>query len=118
MSMTINTKTFTADSFGVNQVTYDGPAKTVTLKDDLSLKYTAPKPTSTYSGVARSASKLTRTGTLTGSLTPSGDSIIGVETSIPVGTAGADIDALVADFAAYAATSEFLALVKQGKISH
>lgn len=117
MSLQFGSLTYTSDSYGPSNVLYVGVAKTVSSKDDLNLSRIAPKPTPVFSGVARFQAKLTRTFTLTGSLTPSADAIIQVNVSVPVGAAGAAIDSLVADFAALVGDADFLAGVKAGKIS-
>lgn len=117
MSLVFNTKTYPADGFGVNVISYAGPARTVSLKDDLSMKRVLPKPTATFSGVGRTAAKLTRTMTLAGALTPTWDGIIEINVTLPVGTPDASADALVADAAALLATSSFLEMVKKQKIS-
>lgn len=117
MSLTFNTKTFTADSFNGSNVGYIGPAKTVSVKDDLRLAKTAAKPTAAYSGNARYEAKRTKTHTLTGAVTPTGDSIFRVETSTPVGISDADVDALCADISAFVNTADFKTAVKTGKVS-
>lgn len=118
MSWTFNTKVFTADGSTANSVLYAGPAQTVSLKDSLKLARTAPKPTSVFSGVARTQVKQTRTLTLTGALTPSHEAIIDCTVSIPVGYAGADVDALVNDFAAAVAHANFKTIVKNQLLTY
>lgn len=108
---------YTADSFGSNSIGYAGLAKTLSSKDDLVLKRTAPKPTSTFSGVSRTTSKLTRTMVLTGALQPLWDCILEVSAVIPVGAAAADVEAMRDDLAAFIATSEFLESLQSQKIS-
>lgn len=112
MSLTINAKSFTADGYAANATNYAGPAKTLSLKDDLRLAKTSPKATATFSGVARTQAKLSRTLTLTGALTPSHDVIMDLAVSVPVGAASADIDSAVNDFAAWVAHASFKTLVK------
>lgn len=118
MSLVFNAKTYTADSFNGNNVSYIGAAKTVTIKDDLRLARTAPKATSVYSGNGRTEAKLTRTHTLTGALTPSGDSIARLEFSLPVGVASADVDAICADLAALVGSADFKTHLKTQKINY
>lgn len=118
MALSFNTLTYTADSFNGNNVAYIGPDKTVSVKDDLRLARTAAKPTASYSGNGRTETKMTRTHTLTGSLTPTGDSIFRVEVSLPVGIASADVDALCADMGALVVTTDFKNHLKQQKISY
>lgn len=117
MSLTVNAKTYTADAFGSNSVGYIGPAKTASVKDDLILRRTAAKPTSTFSGVARAQAKLTRTLTLTGAKTPTWEAIADVLVSIPVGYTAADVDAICNDLGAWVASADFKSLLKQQKIN-
>lgn len=112
MSLTVNAKTYTGDSYSANAVGYAGPAKTLTTKDDLRVARVLAKPTSVFSGVARQSFKLTRTHTLTGALTTVGDSISEMSFSIPVGTAGADVDTICADLGAFIASAAFKTMVK------
>jgi hypothetical protein len=117
MSLTINAKTYTADSFQQNIVGYNGPAKTVSVKDDAKLYRTIPKPTAVFSGVGRTTAKLTRTLTLTGALTPSGEGIVEINVSVPVGTASADVDSLLNDMGAFLASATFKTHVKSQQIN-
>lgn len=117
MTISVNTKTYSADSFSTNSVRYIGPLKTVTVKDDYSLSRTAPKKTSVFSGVGRTSAKLTRTLTLTGALTPTGDGIVEINVSIPVGFASADVDALLNDTGAFLASATFKTHVKSQQIN-
>lgn len=117
MSLVFNTKTYNADSYGSNAVGYNGAAKTVSVKDDLVLRRTQPKPTSVFSGVGRTSAKLTRTVTLTGALTPSGDAILDVSVNIPVGMAAADVDSLLNDMGALVSSASFKTHVKSQQIS-
>lgn len=117
MSLTINAKTFTADSFGVNAVGYFGPAHTLTLKDDVRLGRVAPKPTTVFSGVGRTSAKLTRTLTLTSALTTTGDAILEISVSMPVGSASADVDAILNDMGSFLSSASFKTHVKGQQIS-
>lgn len=118
MSLTINAKTYTADSFGVNAVGYIGSLKTVSVKDDVSLKRTAPKPTAVFSGVGRTSAKLTRTLALTGALTPASDALVDISVSVPVGFTGADVDALLNDMGSFLASASFKTHVKAQQINY
>lgn len=118
MALTINAKTFTADSFQKDSVSYIGTGKTVTVKDDVRLARTAPKATGTFSGVGRAQAKMTRTLTLTAALTPTGDAICDINVSVPVGFAGADVDTMLNDMGAYLASASFKSLVKTQQISY
>lgn len=116
MSLTVNAKTYNSDSFQQNAVGYIGPLKTVSVKDDIVLKRVQPKPTPTFSGVGRTEAKLTRTLALTGALTPSGDGIVDINVSVPVGFTAADVDALLNDMGAYLASASFKSLVKSQQL--
>lgn len=118
MPLVFNTKTFTADSYNGNNVGYIGPGKTASVKDDLRLARTAAKATATFSGNSRVEAKLTRTHTLTGALTPTGDSIFRIEVSLPVGISSGDITALKADMAALVGTADFGTLMSAQKVSY
>jgi len=117
MSLTVNASTYTADSFGTSAVGYNGPAHTVSVKDDVRLSRTAPKPTTTFSGVGRTSAKLTRTLTLTGALTTTWDAILDIQVTVPVGASGANIDSLLNDMGAFLASASFKTHVKNQQIS-
>lgn len=118
MALSINTKSYTADSyFGANSIGYVGPANTSQLKDKYVLSRVYAKPTATFSGVVRSSGKLTRTVTLTGATTASGDSISEFSTSFPVGMASADIDAHLDDLGAFIASATYKTIVKNAQIA-
>lgn len=98
MTITVNTKTYTLDTNVTKDiVAYNGPAATFALKDGLTLKRTAPKPTTISEGFAKSEAKFTRSVAV-GALYK--DAIVYVGVSLPVGMAKADADALRADIAA------------------
>jgi len=118
MSATINAVAYTADSFQKDQVGFIGPAKTASVKDDLKLSRQAAKPTISFSGLSRTEAKLTRTLTLTGALTPTGDAIVTINVAVPVGYTAANVDTLLNDMGAYLAGSEFKTHVKTQKISY
>jgi uncharacterized protein YkwD len=100
MSITLNTLVYNQDSFvSPSKVAYTGPDHSFTTKDLLTLARTAPKPTATFAGVARSEVKRTKTVTLADGSTA--DAIVTVSCSLPVGMTQADADALrddVGDF--------------------
>lgn len=118
MSLSINAKTYTADQFGADAVGYAGPNHTLTVVDKTQLSRVGPKATASFSGVGRTQAKLTRTLGLTGVLTPSGNAIITVNVSMPVGSAGADIDTLLNDMGAFVASASFKTHVKNQQISY
>lgn len=117
MSLTFNTKTFNADSYQKDTVGYIGAAKTVTVKDDLVLKRTAPKASAVFSGVGRTQAKLTRTLTLTAAKTATGDAICDISVSVPVGYASADVDALLNDMGALLSSASFKTHVKSQQVT-
>jgi hypothetical protein len=118
MSLTVNAKTFTLDTYpSSNAAAYVGPAHTLTVKDDLRISRVAAKPTTVFSGVVRWAAKLSRTHTLTGALSTTGDSITEISHSIPVGASTADIDAICADLGAFIASAAYKTMVKSQVIS-
>jgi hypothetical protein len=119
MSLTINTRAYTADlASNSNNQPYVGPANTITVKDRFELGRTYPKPTKTLSGVARARVKQVKTVTLTGALTVSGDLIANHEISVPVGTAAADVDTFCADQASWWANAAAKTLLKQLNLSN
>lgn len=117
MSLTINAKTYTADSFQQNAVGFIGAGKTVSVKDDVTLRRTAPKPTVDFSGVGRTSAKMTRTLTLTGAKTLASDAICEISVSVPVGYASADVDTLLNDMGAFLASASFKSHVKSQQVS-
>lgn len=117
MSLSVNTKTYNLFAVAPNLVGYSGPANTSSVKDRINIGRTAAKPTSTFSGVVRSDCKLTRTLTLTGALTPTGDGILEIKTSIPVGAAAADIDAFLDDMGAFLASATYKTIVKSSQVN-
>lgn len=118
MSLTINAKTYNADSFQQNAVGYIGPLKTVSVKDDVVLRRTAPKTTDVFSGVGRTTAKLTRTLNLTGAKTLTGDALVEVNVSVPVGYAAADVDTLLNDTGAFLASASFKTHVKSQQVNY
>lgn len=117
MSITFNTKTYSGDSFAVNSIGYTGAAKTASVKDDLLFSRSAPKPTDTFSGLSRTEAKLTRTLTLTGAKTASGEAKVRILVDVPVGYAPADVDTLLNDTGALLSSADFKAHVKSQKIN-
>jgi hypothetical protein len=117
MPLTVNAKTYSADSVGPNLVSYAGPAHTASVSDKIALGRTSAKPTSLFSGVVRTDGKLTRTLTLTGALTPTGTAILEIKTSVPVGTPAADIDSMLNDMGAFLASATYKDIVKKSAIN-
>lgn len=102
MSMTINTRVYSADlASGPNAQPYVGPANTLSVTDKFTLYRTYPKPTTAFSGIGRSSAKMQKTFTLTGALTATGLATLEINVNIPVGSASADVDTLLADAASF-----------------
>lgn len=118
MSITINTKVFTADRVGVDSVTYAGPSQTVSIVDSLTFSRSLPKPTAVFSGVAKPNFKFSRTVNLAGALTPSAPLILNCGLSVPVGAASADIDAICADAGAFLSSAAGKDFVKKMLINY
>lgn len=118
MPLTVNAKVYNADLYKENLIGYKGPLATVSVKDDIRLSRVAPKATSLFSGVGRANAKLTRTLTLTGAKTPTGDSIFEINGSVPVGAAGADVDIICNDLGSYVSSAAFKTLVKNLLITY
>lgn len=117
MTLSINTKTFTANTQQNGAVLYVGPANTFTLKDAFRLSARAPRPAKDYSGQAVSQHKFTRTLPLTAALTPTGDAIVEISVSVPVGFASTDVDALLNDAGAYLSSATAKQVVKTGLVN-
>lgn len=117
MSITFNTKTYSGDSFATNSIGYVGAGKTASVKDDLLLSRSAAKPTDTFSGLSRTEAKLTRTLTLTGAKTATGEVKIRVMVDVPVGYNPTDVDTLLNDAGALVSGADFKNHVKQQKIN-
>lgn len=102
MSITINTRAYTADlAQSPNVQPYVGAANSLSVVDKLIMYRTYPKPTTAYGGVGRSSIKLQKTMTLTGQPTATGLGTVEVNQNFPVGCAPADIDTFMADLASY-----------------
>lgn len=117
MSLTINAKVYSADKYASDAVGYIGVGHTLSVLDDVQLSRVTPKPTSLFSGVGRTSAKLTRTLTLTGALTPTGNAICQVNVSIPVGAASADIDAILNDMGSFLSSASAKTHVKGQQIT-
>lgn len=117
MSLSINAKTYSANSFGSNSVDFNGPNKTASVKDNALMRFLPPKPTAVFSGVTRAYCNLTRTLTLTGALTPTGDMAVKIEVMVPVGAASADIDTALNDMGAFLASATYKTHVKTPQIN-
>lgn len=110
--MLINTRTYGIDRIQPDAVSYTGPAHTITLKDRFEMKRVYPKASGLFLGVAKPAAKLTKTVTVNAVSGATADSIFNISGSIPVGMTSADIDAMLADAAAFLASNDAKALFK------
>lgn len=121
MSIEIGLKTYEQDTaVNPNRMTYVGPAHTFTIADVLVMGRTAPKPDvrTGFKGVSKTDSRFARSVEVDYDTTQKTEGIIRVETSLPVGTSEADVDALIADFAEWVGSAEFGLLVKKHDINH
>jgi hypothetical protein len=116
MPITLNTVSYDNDgNVGTDKYVYKSASHAFDSKDILSLARTAPKPTSTFRGVARAEAKRTQTVTLDdGSFA---DAIITISCSLPVGMADADADALRDDMGDFALSTECQELFLNHKIN-
>lgn len=105
MPLTINTLAYSQDSFvNSNKVLYTGPSNSFSVKDHLTLNRVAPKPTTTFAGVAKAEAKRTKTVTLADG--SKADAIVTISCSLPVGMAEADADALRDDIGDFGISAE------------
>lgn len=110
--MLINTRTYNVDRVQPDSVAYSGPAQTFTLTDKFEMKRVYPKANGTFSGVAKPTAKLTKTVTINATTGATADAIVYISGSLPVGMVAADVDALLADFAAFCASADAKSLFK------
>lgn len=111
--MLLNTRTYTAIRQSTPDIlVYAGASNTYSLKDLFQQSRVYPKQGSVISAnnVAKPLAKRTKTVTIGTDIVA--DAIITLGGSLPVGTTAADIDALLADMAAYCASDEAKALFK------
>lgn len=110
--MLFNTRTYNADSITADKVIYAGPAHTFTTADLLQLARVYPKPTKDFAGVARPQIKRTKSVVTNATTGERHNAIVDISGSLPVGMADADIDAMLADIAAWINTADAKALFK------
>lgn len=103
MALTLNTRTYDADRYSPDSVSYTGPAHTFSNRDTAELKRVNPKPTKDFLGVAKPTFKLTKTFTLSDGTKK--DAIVMLSGSLPVGMTSIQTDSLLADIAAFAAST-------------
>lgn len=116
--MLFNTRTYNSSRVnGPDSQTYAGPAHTLTVSDTVTMARVYPKPNGDFLGVARPSLKRVKTLVVNSTTNEMRDAIVNVGGSIPVGAAAADIDALLADLAAFFASNEAKNLFKSLTIS-
>jgi hypothetical protein len=95
MSITVSTKTYTADRTSPDAIVYAGPSHTISNSDIIEMKRVYPKATKDFAGVARPSIKISRTVTLADA--SKATAILSITGSLPVGTADSDLNSLIAD---------------------
>lgn len=111
--MLYNTRTYNLDRYNSpDSVSYAGSTHTPSAKDILTLARTYPKPVKDFAGVAKPYFKQVKTVTVNATTGEKQDLIIYVGGSVPVGTPSADVDAVLADMAAWVNTADAKALFK------
>lgn len=111
--MLLNTRTYNIDQTKPDAITYAGPAHTFSRKDIFQMSRVMPKPTATFAGVARPAAKRVLSVVVNATTGARADSILNISGSMPVGMADADIDAILADGAAFLGSQDAKDLFKK-----
>lgn len=112
MALTINTRSYVQDRIQSDRVDYAGPANTLSVKDQVSLSRVYPKKTGTFAGVAKGRFKFVKTFVINATTGETADTIFEISSSVPVGTASADVDGILADIAAWINTADSKSLYK------
>lgn len=112
MALTINTRSYVQDRVNPDSVAYAGPAHSLTTTDTFVMSRVYPKPNGAFKGVAKPSAKMTKTLVINSTTGETANSIISLSGSIPVGTAAADIDVLLADLASFLASNDAKSLFK------
>jgi hypothetical protein len=111
--MLYNTRTYNLDRYNSpDSVAYAGANHTPTAKDQLTLSRTYPKSSGAYNGVSKPYFKQLKTVTVNATTGEKQDLILYIGGSVPVGTPSADVDAVLADAAAWINTADAKALFK------
>lgn len=113
MPLTINTRSYTADTQATNAWIYRDANATAAQPSTLKLGRTPAKPTSDFAGVTKAEAKVSKTPMVGGKALPA---LIRAESSVPVGTLDADVDLMIADFRSFVAGAAFADLIKKGSI--
>lgn len=110
----LNTRTYSIDYTEANAIRYVGPAHTFSTNDVMQLSRVAPKSGRNGDlGVARPEFKLTKSVVVNAVTGERKDAILRLSGSLPVGMTAADIEALLADVAAFAASNDGKDLFKK-----
>ena len=111
--MLYNTRTYSLDRYNSpDSVSYTSAAHTPASKDQLTMSRTYPKPTKDFLGVQKPYFKQLKTVVVNATTGEKQDLILYVGGSVPVGTPSADVDAVLADMAAWISTSDAKSLFK------
>lgn len=110
--MLINTRTYSPDRITPDAVAYVGANHTLTANDKFEMKRTYPRPTGSFKGVGKPVAKMTKTVVINSTTGETAPLIVQFSGSVPVGTPSADVDAALADFAAWVDTADAKALFK------
>lgn len=111
--MLYNTRTYNLDRYNSpDSVSYAGAGHMPSSKDVITLARAYPKPTKDFLGVAKPMFKFTKSVIVNASTGEKQDMIFTVGASVPVGTPTADVDAALADIAAWINTNDSKALFK------
>jgi hypothetical protein len=102
--MLLNTRTYDRHRGLPDSVFYAGPDHTFSNHDLVELKRTDPKPTKDNAGVAKPLFRINRT--VPTGVEKTGMAIVTLQASLPVGMESADVDALLADLASWAASND------------
>lgn len=112
MSITVNTRVYTADRVQPDTVAYVSPANTLSSVDKMELARVYPKPQGTFKGVAKPSVKFTKTVTVNATTGETAPLIAAVSFSIPVGTPDAACDTICADLTSFFALADAKSLLK------
>lgn len=112
MTITVNTRVYTADRVSPDSVAYTSPANTITITDRLEMARVYPKPQGTFRGVAKPSMRITKTVTINATTGETAPLIASCSFSVPVGTLSADVDTLCADLASFFALADAKSLLK------
>jgi len=118
MSLTVNALSYAQDTQVTPDVQkYTGPAHSMSSLDTMTLKRSAPKPTSDHSGYAKAEAKLTRGMTDGGTpATGVGNGILSVPISIPVDADRTEAETMINDLATWLLTAEAKSVLLDGVI--